>query len=158
MNWLSLTDIPQLSGPLSVFPITANEITVSWTAPQSPPTSYILTSYILTSVCTLLCNDSLLDPSVTPTTSSSTSATYFNLLPGSKCNFTLAAEYGYFMSNELMVTATTLSESEQTINVHVLLWPTYFSMFFSTANRTIGSTHWLCYCVREQLICHPDME
>ena len=81
---------------------------VSWTAPQFPPTGYIPTS-----VCTLICSDSLLAPLVTTTISSSTSVAFFNLPPGSQCNITLIAQYGSVISNELMVTATTLSESEQ---------------------------------------------
>ena len=145
----------QLTGPLSVSSTTSDRITVSWTAPQRTPTSYIPTS-----TCTLICSDSLLAPLVTTTTSSSTSVAFFNLPPGSKCNITLTAQYGTLITNKLMVTATTLSESEQAIDGHVPYASITFLLFvcFFVANRTIGCTHWLCCCVSEQLICHPDME
>ena len=104
----------QLTGPLSVSSTTSDRITVSWTAPQRTPTSYIPTS-----ICTLICSDSLLTLIVSTTTGSSTSVAFFNLPPGSKCNITLTARYGTLITNKLMVAATTLSESEQAINVHV---------------------------------------
>ena len=109
-----LADIFQLTGPPSVSSTTTDRITVSWTAPQLPPTGYIPTS-----ICTLICSVSLLVPFVSTTISSSTSVAFFNLLPGRKCNITLTAQYGSFITNEFMVTVTTLSESEQAIIVHV---------------------------------------
>ena len=103
----SVTDIPELVAPLAVSSATTESIVVSWTTPQAPPTGYMLTI-----VCMLLCGDSLPAPSIPITTSNSTSATFSNIPPGSECDVTLTAQYGTASSNELMVTATTLSESE----------------------------------------------
>ena len=151
------TDIPQLTGPLSVSSTTTDRITVSWTAPELPPTGYIPTS-----ICTLICSDSLLteDPIISITNSSSTSVTFSSIPPGSKCNITLAAQYGSSVTNKLMVIATTLSESEQTITVDACMNYLLFlcTIYIYIVNRTIGSTHWLCCVVSEQLIRHLDME
>ena len=119
----SPTGAPLLVGSLIVTSTTSDSITVSWTAPQPTPTGYTLTH-----VCMLLCGDPLPTPS-TPTTAtgSSTSATVSSIPPGSECNITLTAQNGSASSNELMVTATTLSESKQTISVHVLLCLTWTS-------------------------------
>ena len=67
----------------------------------------------------LLCGDPLPASNVSGIATSSTFSTFSNIPPGSESNITLAAQYGSASSNELMVNATTMSESEQTISVHV---------------------------------------
>ena len=99
--------IPELVAPLAVSSTTTDSIAVLWTAPQYPPTGYILTI-----VCMLLCGDPLPSPSAPITNSSSTLATFTNIPASSECNITLTARYGTISSNELMVTASTLSEGE----------------------------------------------
>ena len=112
----SLTGIPELVPPLNIVSFTTDSITVSWTPPE-----YVPTGYLLNNACALLCGDPLLASNVSGITTSSTFATFSNIPSGSECKITLAAQYGSASSNELVVTATTMSESEQTISVHVLL-------------------------------------
>ena len=110
------TGILLLVGPLNLLSTTSDSITVSWEAPQSPPTGYVLTP-----VCMLLCGDPLQTTSMAAT-QSSTSVTFSGIPPGSVCNITLTAQGSSTSSNEPMVTATTLSESKHTLlNIHVLL-------------------------------------
>ena len=97
-----------LVGLLHLSSSTSGSITVSWTAPQSPPTGYVLTP-----VCMLLCGE-LVQTTPMNATSSSTSVTFFGIPPGSECDITLTAQGSSTGSNEPMVTATTLSESEDT--------------------------------------------
>ena len=105
-----------LVGPLNLLSTTSDSITVSWTAPQSLPTGYVLTP-----ICVLLCGDLVQTTSMTAT-KSSTSVTFSDIPPGSECNITLTAQGSSTSSNEPMVTASTLSESEYTLlNIHVLL-------------------------------------
>ena len=103
----SFTGIPELFAPLAVSSTTTDSIMVSWTAPQPPPTGYMLGI-----VCMLLCGDPLPAPNTPITTNFSTSATFSNIPPGSECGITLTAQYGTASSNELMVTSSTQSESE----------------------------------------------
>ena len=88
----------------------SGSIRVLWTVPDYPPTGYELTS-----VCMLLCGAPVM--MVTPMTATSfeTSVTFSGIPPGSVCNITLTAQGSSTSSNEPMVTATTLSESEHTI-------------------------------------------
>ena len=103
-------------GPLTAPSPTSGSITVSWTAPQSLPTGYVLTP-----VCMLLCGDPVQTTSMNAT-SSKTSVTFSGIPPGSECNITLTAQGSSTSSNEPMVTATTLSESKHTLpNICVLL-------------------------------------
>ena len=103
--------VPELAAPLTISSNTKGNILVSWRAPQAPPTGYILTI-----TCTLLCGVPLADPVIPITTSSNTSAAFSNIPPASECDITLTAQYGTASSNELMVTATTMSESEYIIH------------------------------------------
>ena len=140
-----------LVGALNAPSTTSDSITVSWTAPQSPPSGYVLTP-----VCILLCGEPVQSTPLN-VTSSSTSVTYSGILPGSECNITLTAQGSSTSSNQPMVTATTLSESEPT---HFLISMYYYaltSMSISVTYRTISSTHWLCCCVKGKHIHHPYM-
>ena len=92
--------------------MTTESVTVSWTAPEPPPTRYNLTAD-----CMLLCGDPLPPPDIPILTKQSTIATLSNIPPGSECDITFTALYGKASSNELMVAATTLSESEQLVCV-----------------------------------------
>ena len=75
------------------------------------------------------------------------------------CNVTLAAQYDSFISNELMVIATTMSQSEQkNSHVHYACINYLLICALFIVNRTIGRTHWLCCFISDQFICLPDME
>ena len=115
-----ITDIPALVAPLTISSTTTESIVVSWTAPEPP-----VTGYTLSIACVLLCGVPVPAPSIPITTNYSISATFSNIPPASECDITLTAQYRTASSNELMVTATTLSESEYLLvysiikNVHV---------------------------------------
>ena len=106
-DFAPVTGIPELVAPLAVSSTTTSSVLVAWTAPHPPPTGYVLTI-----ACMLACGDLLPSPSVPITTSSSTSATFSNIPPASECDITLTAHYGTVSTNELTVSASTLSESE----------------------------------------------
>ena len=124
----SLPGIP-LVDPPTVSSTTSDSITVSWTAPQPPPTGYMLNL-----VCVVTCDAEPLSTQTAPTPmSGSTSETFSNIPPGSECNITFSAQYGSVSGIEFMLAATTLLASELTIGFHVpqaiLPWPTYFSWY-----------------------------
>ena len=119
-----------LVGPLNPPSSTSDSITVSWTAPQSPPTGYVLTP-----VCMLLCGDPVTITSMNAT-SSSTSVTFAGIPPGSECDITLTAQGSSTSGNEPMVTATTLSESEHTLlNICVLICLNFSVHYCNKQNR-----------------------
>ena len=87
MAFLMYTALPEFKGFLSAVSA-VNIITISWTPLQFEPTSYNLTS-----VCWLQCNNAALSP-IVPTPSSSDTSVIISGLPAeSECNVTLAATY-----------------------------------------------------------------
>ena len=93
--------------PLNVLSTTDN-IAISWSAPEFPPSAYVVTP-----VCALLCNTSL--PylfNVTIIVNSATSVTIDSLQPGSQCSITLTVQYGSAKSYVLAITEKTTSKGE----------------------------------------------
>ena len=91
---------------------TANSIHVSWSA--SPPYP---SKYVLTCICSLLCDERPVINTVVNVTSKETFAFIIGLLPGSKCNINLT-EYGQYMTsnevtNVVSANAKTAYEGEQ---------------------------------------------
>ena len=124
------TGVLLLVGPLNPPSTTSDSITVSWTAPQSLPTGYVVTL-----ACVLFCGDPVETTSLT-VTSSSTSVTFSDITPGSECNITLTPQGSFNSSNEPMVTTTTLSESEHTLlTIHILLCLNFCVHFFDKQNH-----------------------
>ena len=113
-NYSSVTGTPQLVPPLAISSTTTDSIVVSWTAPQTPPIGYSTDTS-----CKLLCGDPLPATNALLITVYDTSMNISNLPPGSECNITLSAQYGTASSNELMVTATTLSKSQWLVSVNL---------------------------------------
>ena len=87
LPFLMYTALPEFNGSLSAVSA-VNSIAVSWTPLQFEPTSYNLTS-----VCRLQCNNAALSPIVPTPSSSDTSVIISGLPAGSECNVTLAASY-----------------------------------------------------------------
>ena len=142
-----LTGILLLVGALNAPSTTSDSITVSWTAPQSLPTGYMLTP-----VCMLLCGDPLQITSMTAT-SSSTPVTFSGIPPGSECNITLTAQGSFDSSYEPMVTATTLSESEHALVIIHMLLCLYFCVHFCDKQSHQQHPLALLFCQRT---AHPS--
>ena len=141
------TGILLVVGALNPPSATSDSITVSWTAPEAPPTGYVLTP-----VCMLLCGDPMQTTPMTAT-SSSTSLTVSGIPPSSECNITLTAQGSSTSSNEPMVTARTLSEGEHTLlNMHVLLSPNFCIPF---CNKQSHQQHPLALLLTQRT-AHPS--
>ena len=86
---------------------TTDSITVSWSAPELPPSAYVVTA-----VCALLCSTLRYLFNEKIIANSTTSATFDSLRPGSQCSITLTVKYELAESYTSIITERTMSKGE----------------------------------------------
>ena len=92
----------QFLSPLSST-CTAENITVTWTPPELPPTGYMLNT-----ICSWPCDDTARPHTTSTPGPADTSATITGLHPGSVCTIILTASYGDIISDTMTTQSETL--------------------------------------------------
>ena len=124
---------------------TADSITVSWTPPELPPMGYMLNT-----ICTWPCDDTLLPYTASTPGPTDTSLTITGLLPGSTCNITLTAFYGNVLSSTLKTQSETMACGESSFVTYLMhtAKPKCLGVNFEAA--TVSKSK-MAYFVKEKL-------